>query len=357
MKTRQLHFIKWCIKVKITEPTLALLGSTQRNFIMACYATSLTSNETIFCKTIKSSTISIYLTDAAKLSILNKLPDPTKNGFNQTSHYIQNILREHRRWESIPNRREPLTYPMVQQAALEAKKDLSPCQHTLNHALYDWLVLGMVTGFRRSEWCQDRTYSARTGDITRNIDGSSSAFILSDFTFEHTGGVRMNNHTSSHILSAQVLKIKWRFQKNGDNGQILSYTLNSINPNFCPVRAALRIRARAIIARVPPDYPISIFIQQNGLSGFIDNIHVSDALKDLASKVYNITNSADLARFTSHSIRVGACVVLHEANKSPDFIKFRIRWKSDSYLMYLRNTPKLANQHNSAIDLSLSLPH
>ena len=107
MKSRQIHFIKWCIRVRINDPTLAELGQTQRNFVMACYAISLTSNETIFCKKIKASTISNYLTDAAKLSILNKLPDPTKNGFNQMSSYIHNILREYRRWESIPNRRTP----------------------------------------------------------------------------------------------------------------------------------------------------------------------------------------------------------------------------------------------------------
>ena len=151
MKSRQIHFIKWCLKVNIEDPTLAKLGQPQRNFIMACYASSLTSNETIFCKTIKASTVSHYLTDAAKLSILNKLPDPTKNGFNQMSPFIQNILKEHKRWESIPNRREPLTYLMVQHAALEASKNLPVSQDSLGHALYDWFVLGMVTGFRRSE--------------------------------------------------------------------------------------------------------------------------------------------------------------------------------------------------------------
>ena len=87
MKARQLHFIKWCLKANIKDPTFASFNLLKRNFLMACYAASLTSNETIFCKVIKSSTVSNYLTDAAKLSILNKLPDPTKNGFNQRSPY------------------------------------------------------------------------------------------------------------------------------------------------------------------------------------------------------------------------------------------------------------------------------
>ena len=84
----------------------------------------------------------------------------------------------------------------------------------------------------------------------------------------------MNIDTAFCPTHAQVLKIKWRFKKNGDNCQVLSYVTNPNNPQFCPVQAALRIRSRAIRANVPPDYLISIFIQPNGLSGFIDNTHV-----------------------------------------------------------------------------------
>ena len=52
MKTMQLHFIKWCLNMGLLDPTLALHDLPQRKIIMACYAVSLTSNETIFYKTI-----------------------------------------------------------------------------------------------------------------------------------------------------------------------------------------------------------------------------------------------------------------------------------------------------------------
>ena len=84
--------------------------------------------------------------------------------------------------------------------------------------------------------------------------------------------------------------------------------------------------------------------------------HVESYLRQLAHQVYNITDNQELSRFTCHSIRVGACVLLHEANCKSDFIKFRLRWNSDSYLMYLRNTPKLAQQHNMATNLSSAPP-
>ena len=57
-------------------------------------------------------------------------------------------------------------------------------------------------------------------------------------------------------------------------------------------------------------------------------------------QVYNIKASDELARYTTHSIRVGACVLLHETSQTPDFIKAHLRWRSDAYLMYLRNPPK-----------------
>jgi hypothetical protein len=65
--------------------------------------------------------------------------------------------------------------------------------------------------------------------------------------------------------------------------------------------------------------------------------------------VYHITNVDDLGRFTSHSIHVGACVALHAADISSLDIKHALRWKSDSFLTYLRNLPCQAQQSARAV--------
>jgi hypothetical protein len=49
---------------------------------------------------------------------------------------------------------------------------------------------------------------------------------------------------------------------------------------------------------------------------FIQESNINTALQQAARRVYHIINDDDLGRFTSHSIRVGACVVLHAANIS-----------------------------------------
>ena len=70
----------------------------------------------------------------------------------------------------------------------------------------------------------------------------------------------------------------------------------------------------------------------------------------------NITsNSEDLAWFTTHSIRVGACVLLHETKQMLHFIKAYLCCCSDTYLMYLHNTPKLTLLHTQAMNNSTHL--
>ena len=44
---------------------------------------------------------------------------------------------------------------------------------------------------------------------------------------------------------------------------------------------------------------------------YIDGSHISTLLKEAAKSVYNVTGKADLVGFTAHSIRVGACVIMH----------------------------------------------
>ena len=72
-------------------------------------------------------------------------------------------------------------------------------------------------------------------------------------------------------------------------------------------------------------------------------------MQEAASKVYGITYKKELAAFTSHSLRVGACVLLHAQNISSEDIKFRLRWRSDTFRMYLRNILQLAERHRDAI--------
>ena len=70
----------------------------------------------------------------------------------------------------------------------------------------------------------------------------------------------------------------------------------------------------------------------------------------MATATHGITDKKELQLYSAHSLRVGACVQLHVAGKSADFIKKALRWKSDTFQMYLRNVGALAQQRNDAIN-------
>ena len=154
-----------------------------------------------------------------------------------------------------------------------------------------------------------------------------------------------------YFSSISVVNLKWRFQKNNDNGQVVSYVEDTKNKWFCYVRAAKLIRARAIKYGVPTAMPVAIFKEKKTKPKFkhIDDVHIKDILQEAAKHVYNISNKEDLNKFTSHSIRVMACVILHSQNLSTEDIKFRLRWRSDSFRMYLRNIVEIAERHKNAI--------
>ena len=76
---------------------------------MTWYSVHLVGGHTLLCKTIVSGTIKRYLSAAAELSRPANLLNPCLDIMGNMSRYINNILKELKIWESVPNRREPVT--------------------------------------------------------------------------------------------------------------------------------------------------------------------------------------------------------------------------------------------------------
>ena len=98
------------------------------------------------------------------------------------------------------------------------------------------LILNNQTGCRRKEWAQDRNYLKQYKDIQRNVDGSSAAFIMEDFEFRKENNKRINNSSHKEVNKATIDNIKWRFQKNLDNGQVLPYIEDTKDKSHCTVQ-------------------------------------------------------------------------------------------------------------------------
>ena len=86
----------------------------------------------------------------------------------------------------------------------KSKKD------NLYTTLIDWLILGQQSGFRRKEWAQDRSYAKKHKVIQRNVDGSPSAFIITDMEFRDKHNKWLDKNFTKDVLRPCIVNLKWR---------------------------------------------------------------------------------------------------------------------------------------------------
>ena len=65
--------------------------------------------------------------------------------------------------------------------------------------------------------------------------------------------------------------------------------------------------------------------------------------------VFPTISQEELRLFPYHSIRLKVIVLLHEAGKYASHIKLGLRWLSDCFQVYLRNTKLICVQHNASL--------
>eukprot|EP00957_Ditylum_brightwellii_P128897 9832140-Ditylum_brightwellii.AAC.1 len=106
---------------------------------MAMYASHLPMGNTLLSQSIKSDTIRLYLKVAAMLSVPRRLMNPLVSLSGSKSSCIKVVIQEQCRWESIPNRQEPITIEMVMQVCKIANNEH---EDSFIAAFRDWLIIG-----------------------------------------------------------------------------------------------------------------------------------------------------------------------------------------------------------------------
>jgi hypothetical protein len=122
--------------------------------------------------------------------------------------------------------------------------------------------------------------------------------------------------------------------------------------------SSLNIIRRAWHLGLPPNSPTAVYRDPTtGKCRLIMASQVAIFLRHVAHKVFNIpAGHKDLLAWSCHSIHVTDTNLLHHAQFLDSYIKNRLQWRSDTFLMYLRNTFYKANQHTKAITLGLDQP-
>jgi hypothetical protein len=97
------------------------------------------------------------------------------------------------------------------------------------------------------------------------------------------------------------------------------------------------------------DLPLSVYPDKNGKVVYITADTLTAYIQEVALAVHQNISREDLMKFLCHSIRVWACLLLHEAGKKGSYIRKRLRWLSDCYIVYLHDTQVMAQQHNKCL--------
>ena len=87
---------------------------------------------------------------------------------------------------------------------------------------------------------------------------------------------------------------------------------------------------------------------------------ISEFMRAIASELYDlhpVKEAALLRKWSSHSLRIGACNILHAMGFSPLDIQWLLRWKSNAFMAYLRNLSGLATRQHVALDKAAEMPH
>ena len=331
-----------------------------RNFVLACYAVSLTTGETLLAKKIRHATLRNYIKDACILHERRKLASPRAAPID----YVDIILKAVKKYEIVPNRREMIHDNMYHELTRLYKQACKSSPDSQVAALCDWLFLGRHTGFRKSEWCHDSSTTwATITDPEWGDRPNSVALILQDITFQTADGTVVTiPHSMARKLrpgelplGIRYMRIRIRKQKNNNNYEVITYEASIRNTTLCPVRAGLSIVARGMRLGLPEDHPAAVFRTGDGRTHLIRAKEANSIIRQTARQAFHLKhNDTTLNKWSTHSIRVTACNLLHRAGFNDAYIKNRLRWRSDTFQMYLRNTFYNAEGHAKALDLELA---
>eukprot|EP00957_Ditylum_brightwellii_P064650 4906823-Ditylum_brightwellii.AAC.1 len=150
--------------------------------------------------TIKAGPVKLYIEAAAGLCKPRRLISLIITVDGSKSDWVESVLKEHKRWEEMVKRQEPVATEMI---LLQIKVSLKSNEDSFDAAMRDWLVIGHYAGFRLSEWSQEQKLVNKgmfaSNDPAEGGDGSAKAFTLEDFIFLGKKGKRLPN-TPKRVL-------------------------------------------------------------------------------------------------------------------------------------------------------------
>ncbi len=108
-------------------------------------------------------------------------------------------------------------------------------------------------------------------------------------------------------------KITWRIQKNHQNGQSITHVAESDQPKIFPVHSAMRLVLQARWLNQPDNMPVAVYKTKKGKVIYLTGNKIAELLRKAVKKVRPDSTPDKLKRYSAHSVRVWACVLLDKA--------------------------------------------
>ena len=212
----------------LKDATLVAYHAHVRPVVLSFYTEYCCVGNTLQNKIVRKATVDQYLDVAVKFVKSHTKTDPTIDPETAKRHeFIEAALAELKRWEKVPNRRMPLTIAMIRWLADQAK---ATHVDSLENAIVDWLIVGLHTGYRSIEWCQEKNPEKHGFYRADDPDKSIYAVCANDITFNDATGKRCHDQLDP---KAVIFNETFRFQKNKEHGQIKSFAKNTKTPDLC----------------------------------------------------------------------------------------------------------------------------
>ena len=360
--------MKWTDNWLLTgdDPDLALRGQLQ----LAMYAVHLATGNSIYCKRIKATTVEQYVLAAATFLAFFTGADFRKDRPADTNmgHLLAPVYKDLRSYESVPNRREPYDLRMH---ALGRKFASRHGTNTLIPALVDGFEQGLCAGYRLSEWAQPGGNFAVDRPQLNHLVSSvirTRAIVPADIRCVTKSGSRLVGIHITYVPFPALVKVwvKFRTQKNGQHGEEKVFVPNTDPTGICMCaslyRALVRFDAlRLIDGRLHEQRtPLSVYhhVATNTVR-LITSTNIDLFMRRLAAQVFHLHPVNDreaLRQWGTHSLRVGACVILHALGFSSLDIQWILRWRSMAFVTYLRNIALLSSRQNRAFNKAQGMP-
>lgn len=104
---------------------------------------------------------------------------------------------------------------------------------------------------------------------------------------------RIHDIAKGDISEIECMNVLYKFQKNMDNGQEITYKKDKVNSYYCPVKAWLRIVKREKF-KVKKSQPVAFFKGTDKARKFVTAGLVNKVLRNAAKEVLDITDKNDL---------------------------------------------------------------